>query len=499
MGQEHRPRVVVVVPNRITGDSRVIKTALTAARAGWDVVLLGQGRRRRQQSWLGPVQVVRVPIRRPNHDAYEASLRTVTGRRPSGYAGPAAAGAAGLRLGRYVERRRTQAGRGWRRPLVEAELLARRVVHRVRRWGSGTDTVRTPDTPVDEVQWRRDWPILVDWSLTFGPVLEELAPDLIHSNDAIMVGVVAEAVARMRAAGSKVAWIHDAHEHTSAVDWGDPLRSAAFRQYEAEYIGQADAVVTVSPEIAQAIEDEYDLGTRPAVVRNAPVRHVGDTGAPAVREVAGVPEAAPLVVYSGHIEPRRGLVTAVDALPRLDDVHLVLVTDADPAAGVLGELLARARELSVADRVRLAPYVPPHQVPAYLASADLGIFPGLRYANQENSLPTKLPEYLHAGLPLIVSDLRTMSGFVREHAVGEVFRAGDAADLAAAVRRALAGLETMRDNITDELLDDLSWERQAQTLLGVYSSVTGLHPTPPPTPVGWNTLETTEQPADQPV
>ncbi|PZF80731.1 glycosyltransferase family 4 protein [Jiangella anatolica] len=485
-----RPHLLVVVPNRITGDSRVIKTALAASRAGYRVTLLGQARRKRLETSLDDVRVVRVPIVRTHHEAYLAAMRTVTGRRsPIAYHGPSEAAEAGARLGRHRERRLSGA-RGAGRLAAEAELLARRLVHRLRRVGAGRETVVEPDVSPDAVQWRRDWPILVDWQETFGPVIEELAPDVVHSNDAIMIGVTAEAVRRMRAAGRDVRWLYDAHEHVSAVDWGTEARSAVYRQYEAEYIHQADAVVTVSDELAVALEQEHGLAARPLVVRNVPIRHVDTAGTPRLRDVAGVPADAPLVVYSGYLEARRGVATLVEALPLLPSVHVALVTSADPAAGTLGEILASARALGVADRVHTAPYVAPYQVPAYLASADIGIFPGLRHPSQEDSLPTKLPEYLHARLPLVVSDLRTMAEFVRRTGVGEVFTAGDPESLAEAVQKALAGQQEARAHITDEMLDDLSWETQSRTFADLYARLAGRRPEPPADPSPWEAVET---------
>src|SRR4051812_40518614 len=58
------PRLLVIVANGITGDSRVQKTAIAAARDGWDVTLLGAGGRagRRLESVMGAVRVVRLPV-----------------------------------------------------------------------------------------------------------------------------------------------------------------------------------------------------------------------------------------------------------------------------------------------------------------------------------------------------------------------------------------------------------------------------------------------------
>ncbi len=58
-----RPKLAVIVANGIDGDSRVQKTALAAARAGWDVTLIGRSSSKHtQRSWFGPVKVVRVPV-----------------------------------------------------------------------------------------------------------------------------------------------------------------------------------------------------------------------------------------------------------------------------------------------------------------------------------------------------------------------------------------------------------------------------------------------------
>ena len=58
-----RPRIAVIVANAITGDSRVQKLSLSAAQAGWDVLLIGRSRTgRTQRTWMGPVKVLRVPV-----------------------------------------------------------------------------------------------------------------------------------------------------------------------------------------------------------------------------------------------------------------------------------------------------------------------------------------------------------------------------------------------------------------------------------------------------
>ncbi len=90
------------------------------------------------------------------------------------------------------------------------------------------------------------------------------------------------------------------------------------------------------------------------------------------------------------------------------------------------------------ERLHVVPYVAPDQVVDYLAGADAGLVPLRHRPNHEISLVTKYMEYAQARLPLVVSDVRVMAAFTREHGFGEVFRVQDGAPgLAAAVRTVL--------------------------------------------------------------
>jgi glycogen(starch) synthase len=63
--RSRRGRVVMLVDNGVLGDSRVQKTARSAADAGWDVVLLGIKGNTDTDSWrIGDAQVRLIPVRR---------------------------------------------------------------------------------------------------------------------------------------------------------------------------------------------------------------------------------------------------------------------------------------------------------------------------------------------------------------------------------------------------------------------------------------------------
>ena len=429
-------RVVMLVDNAVEGDSRVQKAARSAADAGWDVTLIGCAHVDAERRWrLGDAEVRVLPL---------TDSPAVVSNPP---------GVPGLRA-RLVARGGL--------PLRAARLARRPVEHaQVRYWRAR----------LRDGAWRRLEPGLWDYERVAGPVVDALRPDLIHAHDFRMLGVAARAVDRARAAGRDVKLVWDAHEWLPGAR---PRRDnarwlPAHLGYVREYVGHADAVVTVSDTLADLLVRDHALPERPTVVLNAPVAATPDTEAPGLRERCGLRPDTPLLVYSGAMAVQRGLDTVVEALPLLPGVHLALVV-ADPAAAYVRQVVARAGRHGVGDRVHVLPYVPHRQLVAFLATADIGLIPLHHWPNHEIALITKFFEYAHARLPIVVSDVRTMAETVRATGQGEVFRARDAADLARAVRTVLADPARYRAAYEgeDSPLSGWTWEAQAERLDVLY-------------------------------
>ncbi len=333
------------------------------------------------------------------------------------------------------------------------------------------------DTAAGDRAWRVMDPHLWDFEFAYGPVIDRLKPDLIHANDFAMIGVGARATIRARAQGRPTKLVYDAHEflpglsRPSAHPWWLPAQVA----HEREYLPLADAVVTVSETIADMLVAEHHLPERPAVVMNAPqVEHDPlPDDAPRLRDLCGLDAETPLLVYSGGMAPQRGVAIMVEALPRLEGVHVAFVV-ASPTTAYVNELMERAARLGVRDRVHLVPYVAPEHVVDYVASADIGVHPTHHHLNHEISLATKFFEYSHAHLPIVVSDVKEMAAMVRRTGQGEVFRAEDLDDYVRAIRAVLADPKKYRaayDGL--ELLQSWTWDKQAEVLDGVYARLVG--------------------------
>lgn len=505
-----RRRIVMLVDNAVNGDSRVQKQAVSAAAAGWDVVLLGKSPTKREETWqLGGATVRLLPVPRVlgrrRHELRRAPLR-----RPLAYPpGPTAdrrlqeikARRIDLHARRAaLRRRRTAPGGGPAVRLGEAALLVRRVATRVagawvalraRQTRTLQENRKRMTAPLDRFttafwrramgvrSWRRLEPGLWDLETAYGGVIDRLRPDLVHANDFRMLGVGARATLRARERGRRVGLVWDAHEFLPGIKpWSDhPRWHPAVCAHEQEYAPYADAVVTVSEALGELLMERHGLEDRPAVVLNAPDvsapasgpgSEPGDDGEPDLRAQCGIGAGTPLLVYSGAAAPQRGLSVMIEALPALAGAHVALIVS-KPSSDYLTGLQARAAELGVADRVHVLGYVPHHQVVRYLSAADVGVIPIHHWQNHEIALITKFFEYAHAGLPMVVSDVRTMAETTRATGQGEVFAAEDVEDYVRAVREVLGGPERYRKAYeAPGLLEEWSWAGQARTLLAVY-------------------------------
>jgi glycosyltransferase involved in cell wall biosynthesis len=495
VGEVPTPHVVMVVANDIATDTRVKKEALALARSGLRVTLVGAASERQpNSSWMGSVEIVRVPVdfavrdeairnrRFPRrHLLFDLNTearakrrigaleRDVCGRSHLAFQGQSESllGTPLYKAGvaeRKLELRLLRGGR------LVARLqggLARRVERRkLARQGP--------------VRWRAQHPRVLDYEVAFGPVIDALTPDVLHAHDMHIVGIAAHASARARAAGRDLPWVYDAHEYVPGLSeyGGRTARDIqAWADLENEFIRDAARVITVSPAIADILQERYQLAVRPTVVLNIPtVDAPGSAPVRALREVCGLAPDVPLLTYSGGTTEARGLHTAIEAIAELPQAHLGLVCVPHTDTADVLVLRRQASDMGLSDRVHFVNPVSSGQVVDFLRGVDVALIPALSYPSHEMSLPNKLFEYLHAGLPIVSSDLRSISAFLRESGAGLTHPVEDASGLAAAVRAVLADRESYATAAADPaLLARYSWTGQADQLRAVYDELLGTH------------------------
>jgi glycosyltransferase involved in cell wall biosynthesis len=223
---------------------------------------------------------------------------------------------------------------------------------------------------------------------------------------------------------------------------------------------RADGYATITRGLADELSGRF--GARPAL-------GVVPDGARLDPARAWAPRAAatpPVVAYSGHLYPWKGVDVLLDALARLPGVR-GLIVGGHPREADLGRLEARAAALGLADRVRFAGMVEPFRVAGLLDEADVLALPNTPTAvSARYTSPLKLFEYLALGRPLVASDLPAFREVLRDGDNALLFEPGNAAALAAAIGRAI-GDPTLAARVSRRAFEtarEYSWERRAERL-----------------------------------
>ncbi|MGL4174371.1 MAG: glycosyltransferase [Actinomycetota bacterium] len=509
-------RVVMIVDNVIDGDSRVQKTAVSIADAGWDVTLIGRSATgRRQDSTLGRAAVIKLPMPYALH-GYRRRAPGRSLRWPLAYRSTEVAihrrACVEARM-RYLRTRRAKLSilrKKGTSPVVWGlpglMLLIGRVQGKIiRSWyllrnyelRRGINHRKAPTAPLDNFiarswhfllgrhSWRKLEPLLSDYEIIYGPVVDSLRPDIIHAHDFRMVGLAVRAAIRSRGAGRKIKVIYDAHEFLPGVRQHSLRWKLGNESQELSYACQADAVVTVSATLADMLKDRHKLAMTPLVVLNAPEMTTNTVKTsrgfleesagryhtdPDIRTQCGLTDSERLLVYSGSAAPQRGLAIMIEGLPLLsNDVHVALVVSS--RSDHIKGLERRAVQLGVMDRLHVLSYVAHDQVVQFLRSADIGVIPILHFPNHEIALITKYFEYAQAKLPIVVSDVRAMAEATQKLGNGEVFIAEDVTSFVKAVHTVLDSHQSYRATYTDEILNAWSWQQQADVLSQLYSQL----------------------------
>ena len=410
------PRTLHIVLNAVTEDSRVLKCAWSLGNAGWDVVVAGATPfTHNDQLTIGYATIKRLPLKIVLKQDFIAKV---------------------LRKARYYQRRFQARFLGGYTPAVP-------------NWGRATKAIL--------------------------PVALSLKPQVVHAHDYTALPIAGEIVAALNKAGHHAELIYDAHEYVPGVAHLKAPLMRAYTEQEIKYTAQSASVLSVSEGMSELLIPHLQMGDRrPEIVANDPLVEGQQKSKRDLRNDCGIDSNVPLIIYSGAVAPQRGIATIIEGLRQMPDVHCALI--ANPENASVKQFIVDAADIS--DRFHVLPYVPNAELVDYLSAGDIGLIPIHHKLNHEISLITKFGEYMQAKLPIVVSDVRTMAAEVRRLGNGEVFVAEDTTDFVGAIKKVLADKKKYQSVYTQEVLNERSWERQAENLISIYNRIAKVDPTP---------------------
>ncbi len=242
-----------------------------------------------------------------------------------------------------------------------------------------------------------------------------------------------------------LATIYDCMDELSAFAAAPP----ALARYEADLFRRADLVFTGGQSLYEAKRHQHpQVYLFPSSVDKAHFARAREPRADP-SDQASLPH--PRLGFYGVLDERLDcdLVAALaDARPDWSLVLVGPVVKIDPAT------LPRRANIH---------YLGPKDyadLPVYLAGWDVALIPFAHNAATRFISPTKTPEYLAAGVPVVSTAIRDVVSPYGEQGLVQI--ADTAADVVAAVERALVEDRARQAERVDAFLDNMSWDRTWQ-------------------------------------
>ena len=273
--------------------------------------------------------------------------------------------------------------------------------------------------------------------------------------------------------------VYDSHEYFLGMAGlvNKPLRRSIWRFIEIRVFSNLKYMYTVSESIRNLYRRNYHK--RIFVVRNLPLKN------PCNPELSNdekdwiasidrkIPENKNLIVFQGAgINEFRGAEELVYSMLFLDaaDYHLLIIGGGD----VIGKIEKIIDQNQLSEKITHIPKVPFAVLGHFTRKAQLGVsIDKPSVLNHKYSLPNKLFEYLHAGVPVLASRLIEQERIITHYDVGGFIEDHHPEHIAQKIKEVFADPETLKRWKCNTALvrEELNWENESKIVLDIFKQV----------------------------
>jgi glycosyltransferase involved in cell wall biosynthesis len=248
----------------------------------------------------------------------------------------------------------------------------------------------------------------------------------------------------------------------SAEMIGRPVVKVFWQFVERASIRKARKVYTISESIATFLELKHRINVD--LVRNTPEIQSVRKFPPEYRLVH---EGLKVLIYQGAVNRGRGLEMIINAMKYLPEAMLFIVGEGEEEE-VLEKLVLQT---SLYNRVIFYGRVQFEELKFLTMQADLGLSAEEDIClNYRYSLPNKLFDYIHAGIPVLVPGVQEMLKLVYERKIGQIITDRLPEKLAAQIRKMLSDDEMVKQWRANAVATakELNWCNEKNRLIEIY-------------------------------
>jgi glycosyltransferase involved in cell wall biosynthesis len=183
-----------------------------------------------------------------------------------------------------------------------------------------------------------------------------------------------------------------------------------------------------------------------------------------------LPENKTIFILQGAgINVQRGAEELVEAMQFVNDALLLIVGGGD----VIDDLKKSAIVLNLSGKVIFMDKVPQQKLRRITRIADFGLtLDKDTNLNYRYSLPNKLFDYIHAGLPVIASDLPEIRRIIDGYKIGVIIPSHEPQSIASVLNKVIQDAATnaiWKENLK-KAAAELTWDSEREVLLSVFQN-----------------------------
>jgi glycosyltransferase involved in cell wall biosynthesis len=270
----------------------------------------------------------------------------------------------------------------------------------------------------------------------------------------------------------KIPLVYDSHEYFTGVPelTNRPKIQRIWKKIESYCLPKVDYAITVNESIAKLFKEEYNKDFD--VVRNVPlITKPFLSERENLRRELGLPLNKKILILQGAgINIDRGAEELVAAMSYLPDYLLLIVGGGD----VIGDLRKIVSEKNLKERVLFIAKQPIEILRKYTAASNLGVT--LDKANNINyklSLPNKLFDYIHAGVPVLSSELPELKRIIVGYDIGKISPDHDPKNISKVIDEMFSSEEQIKKWEANTVIaaKELNWDKEKERLLSIFKKI----------------------------
>ena len=272
------------------------------------------------------------------------------------------------------------------------------------------------------------------------------------------------------------ALVYDTHEYYMAMAGldGKKVIRKIWKGIESFIFPRIKYIYTICDSFCMLYKKDYGKVLR--TVRNVPYLHFRESTTldERVSEIRNrLPASRHILLFQGAgINQHRGAEELVIAMKWLDPkrFHLLIIGGGD----IFIKIEELIKQEGLSDRITIEPKLPFESLRKVTRMADLGLsLDKPDNLNHRYGLPNKIFDYLHAGLPVLVSRLIELEKIVDQYQVGSFIENHEPSHIATCIERIFenpAQMQIWKSN-TEQVRRELNWENEGRIVLDIFEQV----------------------------